>query len=124
MGRKMYIENVDELKLQNMRFTEEREARERRRDGEEGDDDDEDEDEEEGGEQGDTVFSFERQKKAGGGGAADDDEEDEKPRGGLLGGVEVSNPNIAKKKAPTMMKVKDLNDAEPVPEEAMSRRER
>jgi hypothetical protein len=27
----MYIENVDELKLQNMRFTEEREARDRRR---------------------------------------------------------------------------------------------
>ena len=55
----------------------------------------------------------------------EEEDEDRKPKGGLLGGIERSNPNH-EKKAERMLKVKDLTGA-PVavdPDAGMNRKER
>ena len=129
----MFIQNVEELAMRDLQVGESRDARIKRRAGsdDEGEKettfDDIEELEEEGAK--DTVV---RPKRAGVPAAkkevVDDnevEEEDEKPRGGLLGGIERSNPNH-EKKVERMLKVKDLDGTSaPVdPDAGMNRKER
>lgn len=145
-GGKMFIANEDEMRLRETAFREQKAVQQARR-AEEGEGGggggDDDEDDEGEGEGEDSVFAFDRKKpaaaaggssssaagglKAGGGG--EDEDGGGKPRsGGLLGGIERVNPNLAKKPQERQIKVKDLKDALPVvgdPETAgMNRKER
>lgn len=146
-GGKMFIANEDEMRLRETAFREQKAVQQARR-AEEGEgggsggggDDDEGEGEGEGE---DSVFAFDRRKpaalggssssggglKAGGGDGDDEEDGGGKPRsGGLLGGIERVNPNLAKKPQDRQIKVKDLKDALPIvgdPETAgMNRKER
>ena len=129
----MFIQNVEELAMRDLQVGESRDARIKRRAGSDDEAekettfDDIEELEEEGAK--DAVV---RPKRAGVPAAKkeviDDneaEEEDEKPRGGLLGGIERSNPNH-EKKVERMLKVKDLDGTSaPVdPDAGMNRKER
>jgi hypothetical protein len=131
-GKKMFIQNVEELQMRDLQVGESRDARLKRRAGsdDEGDkekdafDDIEELDEE--------SAAVVRPKRAGVPAAKkeaaeddDNDESDRKPMGGLLGGIERSNPNH-EKKAERMLKVKDLDGtAVPAdPDAGMNRKER
>lgn len=132
----MFIQNVEELQMRDLQVGESRDARLKRRAGsdDEGDKekdafDDIEELDEEGAKGGAAAV---RPKRAGVPAAKreaseDDDieESDRKPMGGLLGGIERSNPNH-EKKAERMLKVRDL-DGTPVaadPDAGMNRKER
>ena len=136
----MFIQNVEELQMRDLQIGESRDARIKRRagsddEGEEKGKDEFDEIEELQEEEGskDSVFAFKPKKAAApavkkeAGEEEEDEGEDEekKPKGGLLGGIERSNPNH-EKKAERMLKVKDLTGA-PVavdPDAGMNRKER
>ena len=131
----MFIQNVEELQMRDLQVGESRDARIKRRAGSD----------DEGGEKKDEFDDIEEfdedvakenvgavkpkrvavpavKKDAG-----DDEEEEEerKPKGGLLSGIERSNPNH-EKKAERMLKVKDLDGTSvPVdPDAGMNRKER
>ena len=134
----MFIQNVEELQMRDLQVGESRDARIKRRAGS-------DDEGVEGKDNFDDIEEFDEEavkesvgaskpkrvgvpagkKDAGDDNDDDDDEEDKKPKGGLLGGIERSNPNH-EKKAERMLKVKDLDGiAAPVdPEEGMNRKER
>ena len=133
----MFIQNVEELQMRDLQVGESRDARIKRRagsddEGGEGKDkfDDIEEFDEEAAKESVGAFKPKRAavpagKKDVGDDDDDDEEDDKKPKGGLLGGIERSNPNH-EKKAERMLKVKDL-DGTAVPvdaEEGMNRKER
>lgn len=128
----MFIQNVEELAMRDLQVGESRDARIKRRAGSDDEAekevtfDDIEELEEEGAKE------IVRPKRAGVPAAKKEvvedneaEEEEEKPRGGLLGGIERSNPNH-EKKVERMLKVKDLDGTSaPVdPDAGMNRKER
>lgn len=131
----MFIQNVEELAMRDLQVGESRDARIKRRAGSDDEAekevtfDDIEELEEEGAKE--SVGAF-RPKRAGVPAAKKEtvdetevEEAEEKPRGGLLGGIERSNPNH-EKKVERMLKVKDLDGTSaPVdPDAGMNRKER
>ena len=131
----MFIQNVEELQMRDLQVGESREARIRRRAGSDdeaggGKDDFENIEELDEEDAKGSVGAF-RPKRAGTVKKENADESDEveevetKKMGGLLDGIERSNPNH-EKKAERMLKVKDLDSTTPVvdPDAGMNRKER
>jgi hypothetical protein len=131
----MFIQNVEELQMRDLQVGESREARIRRRAGSDdegggGKDDFENIEELDEEDAKESVGAF-RPKRAGTVKKENADENDEveevetKKMGGLLGGIERSNPNH-EKKAERMLKVKDLDSTTTVadPDAGMNRKER
>lgn len=131
----MFIQNVEELQMRDLQVGESREARIRRRAGSDdegggGKDDFENIEELDEEDAKESVGAF-RPKRAGTIKKENADENDEveevevKKMGGLLGGIERSNPNH-EKKAERMLKVKDLDSTTTVadPDAGMNRKER